>query len=206
MCKAVPDHPNTVVVVGGGPAGATCVETLRQERFEGRIIMICKEKVLPYDRVKVSKTIDFDVQKALLRPQSFYDENNIETKLQVEATKLNTEKQTITLSNGEELHYDSLFIATGSKPRKPDISGVNLQNIFVMRDYTDSEAVNKQLSIDKHLVVLGTGFIGMEAAAYCISKCASVTVISRDPTPFKAVFGEEIGQRIKKEFEEKGKF
>ena len=81
------ENSKTAVIVGGGPAGATCAESLRQEGFTGRIIMICKESSLPYDRVKVSKTLDLNVQNILLRPQMFYDEYKIETRLGVEATR-----------------------------------------------------------------------------------------------------------------------
>ncbi|XP_058797475.1 apoptosis-inducing factor 3-like isoform X2 [Phymastichus coffea] len=204
MCGFKVDHPETVVIIGGGPSAATCAETLRQENYEGRIIMVCKEKVLPYDRVKVSKVMDFDVQKALLRPQSFYDQNKIETKLGVEAIKLDTEKQIVTLSNCEVLNYTYLYIATGSKARRPDVPGADLKNSFIMRTYTDSENVYKSLASDKHVVILGLGFIGLEAAAYCVDKVASVTVIGRDTIPFRVVFGEEIGCRVKKEFEDKG--
>lgn len=75
----------TVVIVGGGPAGAVCAQSLREEGFIGRIVMVCKEDVVPYDRIRVSKVLDFDVQKAALRPPSFYNDHNIETKLGVEA-------------------------------------------------------------------------------------------------------------------------
>ncbi|XP_008207189.1 apoptosis-inducing factor 3 [Nasonia vitripennis] len=204
MCKLKEDHPETVVVVGGGPAATTCVETLRQEGFQGRIVMVCKEDALPYDRILVSKTLNLDPQQKALRPQSFYDEHNIETKLKNAATGLDIKRQIVTLSDGEELHYNHLFIATGSKPRKPDLPGVTLQNINVIRNYTDSHKVNKELGSDKHVVCLGLGFIGMEMAATCVDKAASVTVIGRDPTPFQHVFGKDIGSRIKKQFEEKG--
>lgn len=86
----------------------------------------------------------------------------------------------------------------------PNVPGANLSNIFVLRDYTDSQGVHALLSPEKHVVVLGLGFIGMEAAAYCINKCASVTVIGRDTVPFKATFGADIGNRIQKELEAKG--
>lgn len=108
------------------------------------------------------------------------------------------------LSNGEELNYDYLFIATGSKPRMPDAPGSDLKNIFVLRNYTDAAAVQEQLSSEKHVVVLGQSFIGMEAAAYCVDKCASVTIVGRDNVPLKAVFGEEIGNRVREEHEKKG--
>ncbi|XP_043268069.1 apoptosis-inducing factor 3 isoform X2 [Venturia canescens] len=204
MCSLRKESPKTVVIVGGGPAAATCAESLRQEGFDGRIVMICKENVLPYDRIKVSKTMDMDVQKILLRPQMFYDENKIETKLGVEATALNTAQNIVKLSNNEELKYDNLFIATGSKARMPDAPGSNLTNIFVLRDYTDAARVHQKLSSDKHVVILGQSFIGMEAAAYCAGKCAEVTVIGRDKVPLKAVFGEDIGDRVKQEHEKKG--
>jgi len=77
-------------------------------------------------------------------------------------------------------------------------------SIFVLRDYTDSQGVYSLLSPKKHVIVLGLGFIGMEAAAYCINKCASVTVIGRDTVPLRAIFGADIGNRIKKEHESKG--
>jgi len=80
-----PRNKKTVVVVGGGSAGASCIMNLRQEGFTGRIILICKENILPYDRVKVSKNFGFDIDKALLRTPAFYDEHNIEVKLGVKA-------------------------------------------------------------------------------------------------------------------------
>lgn len=200
-CRAI--NNQTVVIIGGGPAAATCADTLRQH-FTGKIIMVCKESVLPYDRVKVSKALDFDVNKSLLRTQSYYDERRIQTLLNTEATELDTSKNVVKLSNGEELMYDYIFLATGSKPRRPDVPGVELKNIFLMRDHMDAAQVHQQLSVDKHLVILGQSFIGMEAAAYCVGKCASVTVVGRDSIPLRAVFGDEIGDRVRREHESKG--
>ncbi|XP_039305136.1 apoptosis-inducing factor 3 isoform X2 [Solenopsis invicta] len=204
MSARDPENTKTVIIVGGGPSGATCAESLRQEGFTGRIVMVCKEDVVPYDRIKVSKVLDFDVHKSALRPPSFYDDNKIETKLGVEAIGLDTTQNIVKLSNNENLKYDYLFTCTGSKPRMPNVPGANLSNIFVLRDYTDSQGVHALLSPEKHVVVLGLGFIGMEAAAYCINKCASVTVIGRDTVPLKAIFGADIGNRIKQEHEAKG--
>lgn len=93
MSPRDPENTKTVVIIGGGPAGATCAESLRQEGFTGRIIMVCRENVVPYDRIKVSKVLDFDVQKATLRPPKFYDEHKIETKLGVEAIGTNKNKK-----------------------------------------------------------------------------------------------------------------
>ncbi|KAG5331925.1 AIFM3 factor, partial [Acromyrmex charruanus] len=204
MSARNPENTKTVIIVGGGPSGATCAESLRQEGFTGRIIMICRENVIPYDRVKVSKKLNFDVHSATLRSPSFYKEHNIETKLGVKAIGLDTTENTVKLSNNENFVYDYLFICTGSKPRTLNMPGANLSNIFVLRDYTDAQGVNALLSPKKHVVILGLGFIGMESAAYCIDKCASVTIIGWDTIPLRAIFGAVIGNRIKKEHEAKG--
>lgn len=82
--------------------------------------------------------------------------------------------------------------------------GSNLKNIFVMRNYTDSHAIRSLLSPDKHIIVLGTGFIGMETAAACIGKAASITVIGHSSAPLSTIFGTDIGNTIKKEYEAKG--
>lgn len=204
ICPFNLDNSNIALIVGGGPAGATCAETLRQEGFTGRIIMLCKENSLPYDRVKVSKTMDLNVENILLRPQMFYDEYKIETRLDVEATALDTERKIVKLSKGDEINYKHLFISTGSRPRVPATPGIYFKNIFFLRNYTDANSIHKQLSTEKHVIILGTSFIGMEAAAYCIGKCASVTVIGRESVPLEPVFGAEIGERVKQEFESKG--
>ncbi|XP_076681284.1 apoptosis-inducing factor 3 isoform X2 [Andrena cerasifolii] len=204
MCKHDENNETKAVIIGGGPAAATCAESLRQEGFTGSITMICKENTVPYDRVKVSKVFDMDVDKAALRPRSFYNDHKIEMKLAVEATGLDTSENVVQLSNKEKLSYNYLFICTGCKPRIPDIPGVHLSNIFVLRDYTDSNAVHSELSIEKHIVIFGLGFIGMEAAAYCTNKCASVTVVGTGTVPMQSVLGTEIGNRIRQEFEEKG--
>ena len=117
---------------------------------------------------------------------------------------MNTERKVLMLNKGEEINYGHLFIATGCRPRVPDTPGVDLKNIFVLRNFTDANGVHKELSPNKHVVILGTGFIGMEAAAYCVDKCASVTVIGREYLPLEAIFGAEVGERIKQEFESKG--
>lgn len=117
---------------------------------------------------------------------------------------LNTDENVVELSNKEELTYNYLFICTGSKARTLNVLGADLSNIFVLRNYTDSHAVHSKLSPEKHIVVLGLGFIAMEVAAYCVDKCASITVVGRGSAPLESVFGTEVGNRIKQEFEEKG--
>ncbi|PNF40165.1 hypothetical protein B7P43_G09769 [Cryptotermes secundus] len=193
----------TFVVVGGGPAGASCVETLRQEGFRGRIVFVCKEQALPYDRVKTSKALDVKLDSITFRTASFYKEHGIEVLTGTEVIGLNPEAKVLKLSSGNELKYDAVFLGTGSDARRPPIPGADLKNIFVVRTIEDSYGISGQLGPEKNIVILGASFVGMEAAASCVEKAKSVTVIGRDTVPFRAVLGEEIGARLMALFKEK---
>lgn len=196
MVRRDQKNQETFVVIGGGPSGGICVETLRQEGFTGRIVLVSKENCLPYDRIKVSKVMDFDIRKAEFRTAAFYEEYDIETILDVEATKVNNEEKTVTLSNGFIIKFDKLYIATGSKAKKVNIPGADLKNVVTMRTHADAAFVHSLLSKDKHVVCLGLSFIGLEAAAYCAKKAAKVTIVGRDTVPLRHGFGPEVGQRI----------
>lgn len=123
MCKKLTSDNRHFVVIGGGPASAICVETLRQENFTGGITMICKEKHLPYDRVKVSKIGDFDIEKNQFRSPEFYQENDIDVKIGISAQKVDVQKKEVHLDNGEKMSFDKLFIATGAKASIVDVPG-----------------------------------------------------------------------------------
>ena len=110
MCKRERSDATTYVVIGAGPAGATCVETLRQNGYKGRIVMVSKEKALPYDRVKVSKAMDLNIEKIQFRTDEFYKEHDIDVLKGVEATAVNVQDNVVKLSNGNELLYTKLFI------------------------------------------------------------------------------------------------
>ena len=110
MSARDPENTKTVIIVGGGPSGATCAESLRQEGFTGRIIMICRENVIPYDRVKVSKKLNFDVHSATLRSPSFYKKHNIETKLRVKAIGIYESQTPISIYNCNIYMYKCYFV------------------------------------------------------------------------------------------------
>ena len=191
-----PRNGEIFVIIGGGPSAQTCAETLRQNGFSGRVLMICKENYLPYDRIKVNKYFHIKIKDIQLRSEEFYDENQIEVSLNVAATSLNTELKEISLSSGAKLKYDKLFIATGSRARKPNISGIELKNIFTIRTLDDSNALDLKLKPSNHVVFLGSSFIGLEAAAYCVDKVEKVTIIGKTSVPLIDSFGEAIGNRI----------
>lgn len=191
----------TFVIIGGGPSGQTAAEAIRQNGFAGRLVMVCKESSLPYDRIKLSKTMDATPESILLRTQKFYDDNHIETMMNVEASSLDTAGKEITLNNGYKIKYDKVYIATGSTPRKAPVAGADLKNVVTLRNIADAQYINGQLNDQTHVVVLGVSFIGLEAAAYCVKKAAKVTVIGRDSVVLRPTFGEAVGMRIMKMFE-----
>ncbi|KAK5638929.1 hypothetical protein RI129_013224 [Pyrocoelia pectoralis] len=171
MSKRDPNNNEHFIIIGGGPSGAVCAETLRQGNFQGKITIVNKEQYLPYDPLQ-------------LRPANFYLEYDIDIIVNCEATKIDLDHKKVQLKDGRSLNYDRLYIATGCSARKIDIPGIIIS--------------------EKHVVILGSSFIGMEVAAYCVDKAASVTVVSKTEVPFEQVFGKEVGQSVLKLFLEKG--
>lgn len=204
MVKRDPNNETTYVVIGGGPSGGICVETLRQEGFTGRIILISKENALPYDRIKLSKAMDVKLSNIEYRTKDFYEEYGIEVYMDA-ATEVNTTTKTVALNEtGMIMKYDKLYVATGSRARKPNIPGADLKNVVTIREYSDASHIISQVSPDKHVVCLGLSFIGLESAAYLSKKVAKVTVVGRDTIPLRQSFGPEIGERIMRMFEAEG--
>lgn len=204
MVKRDPLNDTTIVVIGGGPSGAICAETLRQEGFTGRIVLVCRENCLPYDRVKLSKAMDITIGKIEYRNNGFYEEYGIETMVGVSATNVNSNEKTVTLDNGFIIKFSKLYIATGSTAKKLAIPGSDLRNVVTVREFTDVAFINSILSSQTHVVILGLSFIALESAAYLAKKVAKVTVIGRDTIPLRHSFGEEVGGRIMQMFEKEG--
>uniref|UniRef100_A0A023F2K3 Putative apoptosis-inducing factor 3 n=1 Tax=Triatoma infestans TaxID=30076 RepID=A0A023F2K3_TRIIF len=206
MSRRDPNNDTTFVIIGGGPAGQVCAETLRQEGFTGRLILVSADLFPPYDRIKLSKNFGFTIDQIKLRPDAFYKEYDIELILSTKAVNLDTKQKLLTLSNEKKLNYSSLFIATGSIPRKLTVPGSDLRNIFTLHSLSDAKEINKVLTSKSQVVILGASFIGMEAATCCKRVCSegSVTVVGRNAVPFSESLGELVGKRIGQMFTEQG--
>ncbi|KAK2164938.1 hypothetical protein LSH36_57g03020 [Paralvinella palmiformis] len=193
------------IVVGGGPAAASCVETLRQEGYTGRIVMISKEPYLPYDRTKLSKTLDAKPATLQLRDAEFYKKLTVELMTGKQVIRLDVKNKTVHLNSGESLHFDKVMCATGGSPRNLEILGNDLKNVHVLRDIDSGNAIGASCQGQK-VVLIGTSFIGLELASYMLDKgsAASVTVVGRSEVPLKTVLGEKIGIVIKKLIEDRG--
>ncbi|MEH2184381.1 FAD-dependent oxidoreductase [Nostoc sp.] len=203
----------TFVILGAGAAGVHAAETLRIAGYQGRIVMITQDNRLPYDRTKLTK--DYFIGKTSaeempLRSPDFFKEHAIEVLLNKRVEQVQTTNKTITFTDSDagtssdSLTYDALLVATGGKPRQLDIPGADLQNILTLRSFNDTDRI---LTISKQkgqAVVIGSSFIGMEAAAGLRQHGLEVTVVSPDSVPFKKILGEEIGKLFQQVHEEKG--
>ena len=190
------DDNRVFVILGGGAAGYVAAQTLREDGFAGRIVMITREQVLPYDRPNLSKEYlegKAEPEWMPLRPDDFYSEHDIEIMRGKTVTQVDSAKRKITFSDGENFQYDKLLVATGGEPRRLDIPGSDLKNIFVMRSMADTDAIVAKVREGGHGVVIGASFIGMECAASLTERKLSVTVIAPDDVPFKKTLGPEIG-------------
>jgi len=190
--KCSASDPRVFVLIGAGPGGTTCAETLRSEGFTGRIILVGKEKHLPYDRPKLSKALNTQAEKIALRSREFFQERDIELLLNTEALELDADTKIVKLSDGQTIKYDQAFVSTGGTPRTIPSPGADLANIFPLRDPEHGIAINERYE-GKRVVVVGSSFIGMEIASLIAKKAKSVVVIGMESVPFERVLGLQIG-------------
>lgn len=187
-----------IVIVGASLAGTRAAETLRSGGFTGDIVMVGKEATMPYDRPPLSKNYlagEWDDERVALRKPEALDALNITWKLGEPATSLDTTNNTITLASGDTISYDGLIIATGGEvrrlPNQPNIDGVH-----VLRTLNDASALRNELHEGTKVVVIGAGFIGLEAAATATKRGAQVTVLEGLEAPLIRALGAEMGAAI----------
>ena len=192
-----PKNLTTHVIVGGGPAALGAAESMRQNGFSGRILIISAEPIPPYDRILLSKKFRVpgsSPNDILLRPNDWFNEHGIELKLDTLVKTLDRENRRVQLNTGEWINADKVLIATGASARQPTIPGSQLGNVFTLRSASDAEKFSVAFSGErKKVVVIGAGFIGIEAAALAASKGADVTILSTGQVPFERVFGRRVG-------------
>jgi 3-phenylpropionate/trans-cinnamate dioxygenase ferredoxin reductase component len=187
---------STFVIVGAGLAGAKAAETLRDEGFDGRIVLLGAEPERPYERPPLSKGyLAGRAQRdgAFVHSRSFYAERGIELRTGARVTTIDTRDHTVGLVGAETLPYDRLLLATGSVPRRPPIDGAGLDGVHVLRTLADADALRDRLAPGRSLAVIGAGWIGCEVAAAAREHGAEVTLIEAASTPLAHVLGTELG-------------
>jgi len=189
----------TFVVVGAGLAGGGAAATLRQEGFDGRVILIGAEATPPYERPPLSKEYlrgESSFDEALVQSPDFYGENGIETRFGVRATRVDAAEKMVELDSGERVAYDKLLIATGGRNRHFPIPGRALEGIYDLRTVADSDRIRAEIAPGRKAVVVGMGFIGSEVAASLRQLGVDVVVVDRNKVPLRRVLGEEVGRVI----------
>jgi 3-phenylpropionate/trans-cinnamate dioxygenase ferredoxin reductase subunit len=172
-----------VVIIGAGHAGGSAAGFLRQYGFEGPIALVGDEPIPPYQRPPLSKAWlkgEADADSLSLKPLDWYGDNGVDLRLSVSATAINRGARTVTLSTGATLEYDFLVIATGARARKLPIPGADLKGVLELRTAADAEALKSALGPEKRLVVIGGGYVGLEAAASARALGSHVMVIERE--------------------------
>jgi 3-phenylpropionate/trans-cinnamate dioxygenase ferredoxin reductase component len=185
----------TFVIVGASLAGAKAAETLREEGFDGRVVLVGSETERPYERPPLSKEYlrgEAD-GKPYVHDEGYYGGKDIDLRLGVTATNLDTAARTVTLDDGETLSYDKLLLTTGAEPRRLGLPGGDLDEVHYLRTVQDSDALHARLEQGGRLVVVGAGWIGSEVAASARQKGVEVTLLDPLAVPLERVLGPEVG-------------
>ncbi len=189
------NRPESVTVVGASAAGLGVVETLRREGYEGDLTLVGGEPHLPYDRPPLSKQLlsgAWDVGRLTLRQPEALQELDVDMRLGVPAVGLDTAKRAVLLGDGERVGYEALVVATGASARRlPGTEGV--RGVHVLRNLEDAQELKAALARRPRLVIVGSGFVGAEAAAVARELGCEVTMVTDVAVPLGDALGAEIG-------------
>src|SRR5579871_3025330 len=175
-----PMSSGAVVIVGAGHGGVQAAASLREDGFEGDIVLLSDEKELPYQRPPLSKAFlkgDMALDGLPLRAEAFFRDHRIDLRLGVRATRIDREAKQVKTSDGGSIPYAHLILATGSRHRRLDVPGVDLPGVHVLRTIAEATAIRDRLRSTQKIVVVGAGFIGLEIAATAVALGCDVTVV-----------------------------
>jgi 3-phenylpropionate/trans-cinnamate dioxygenase ferredoxin reductase subunit len=185
----------TMVIAGAGLAGAKAAQTLREEGFTGRVVLVGDEQERPYERPPLSKEYlqgKADRGSVFVHPHDWYAEHGVELRPGVPASAVDTDAHELVLADGDRVGYSTLLLATGSSPRTLPVPGTDLDGVHLLRTLADSERIAEALRTSRRLVVIGAGWIGLEVTAAARLADVAVTVVEAASLPLLRVLGPEI--------------
>ena len=186
-----------IVIVGGGLAGATAAKTLRAEGFTGPVTLLAGESHAPYLRPPLSKEylLGKEGEEALpVVPPGWYAEHDVDLRLGVPVTALDADARTVALADGARLPYSTLLLATGARPRSIPLPGSDLDGVMTFRTLDDSRRLREALAGGgRNVVLVGSGWIGMELAAAAKSYGNTVTLLGLEQVPLAVAIGPDLG-------------
>jgi 3-phenylpropionate/trans-cinnamate dioxygenase ferredoxin reductase subunit len=185
----------TFAIVGAGLAGATAAQTLRDEGFDGEVVLLGDESHRPYERPPLSKEYlqgKSPRDKVFVHPEGWYAEHEVDLRLGVTATALDLQARRLLTSEGDGVRYDSLLIATGSAPRRLTLPGSDLDGVLYLRRLEDSDRIRAAFAGTPRVVIVGAGWIGLETAAAARVAGLSVTVLEQAEAPLARILGSRM--------------
>lgn len=206
--KDLKTDSRSFVIIGAGAAGNTAAQTLREAGFKGNITMITGENRTPYDRPNLSKAYlqgEAPAEWMPLRPAEFFREYGIDIKLNCKVKSLDIASKTVMLEDGDIINYDKVLASPGGVPRKLNVPGSALKNIFYLRSFDNTDEIIAAAKSVGSIAIIGSSFIGMETAISLKERFkVPVTVAGTENAPFEKVFGKEIGRLFMNEHEKHG--
>ncbi len=196
-----------VVIVGGGHGGAQVAVMLRTQKFEGSIAIVGDEPELPYERPPLSKEYfagEKEFERIQLRPAKYWDEREVTMLLGKRVVGVDPEAHTVTTDGGETIGYGKLVWATGGRPRMLPIPGGDLPGVQGVRTRADADAMKAAAETAKQIVVIGGGYIGLEAAAVLSKAGKKVVLLEALDRVLARVAGEVLSRFYEKEHREHG--
>jgi 3-phenylpropionate/trans-cinnamate dioxygenase ferredoxin reductase component len=187
-----------LMIVGGGPAGLATARAYREAGGRAKITMVAAEPYPPYQRPPLTKEYlrgEVGREELPIERPRWYRENGVELRLATSVISLDAGRAVVETEDGE-IGYDACVLATGSEPARIPVPGADDPEILVMRTLENSDQLRKRVGEGDRVVVVGSGFIGCEAAASLSLRGAEVTLISLEQSPQKERLGEEVGARI----------
>ena len=187
-----------MVIIGGGKTGGTAAATLRDEGFEGPVVLIRREPGIPFGRPPLSKTYlrsEEDLNGWYVKPADWYEANDVELRTE-SVVAVDPAAHTLALGSGQQLEYQKLLLATGGRNRRLRIPGAELPGIYYLRTVAECDAIKREAVAGRRATVVGMGFIGCEVAASLTQLGIHVTAIFPGTNPLERVLGEQIGALI----------
>jgi len=199
--------PDRIVIIGGGGAAFAAAAKLRRSEYQNSIVMLSEDEAPPIDRPNLSK--DYLAGTAAeewlpLGTSSFYADNDIDLRLATRVERIDPFSREIVTDDGTKIAFDGLLLATGAEPNVLSIPGADLSHVFTLRSLADSRAIIQAASTARKAVVIGAGFIGLEAAASLRSRNLEVHVVAPDKRPMERILGSQMADFLRSLHEEHG--
>lgn len=188
-----------LLVVGGGPSGLSAARAYRAAGGMGSVTIVGDEDEPPYRRPPLTKEFlrePFPVRDLYIEQESFFDQNSIDLQIRRRVVEIDTGVRTATTADGRRIEYRDVILATGSEPSRPPVPGGDDPNVRVMRRVGDASSIAERSSVVERVVVLGSGFIGCEAAASVAMRGNEVILVSMEEVPQLSRLGEQAGGYI----------